>query len=142
MVTVPLGMIGVLWMLYLTKTTLNIQSFMGVIFLVGISVNNGVLLVDFANRQRSNQLSAVDAICLASKTRFKPILMTFLATLLALAPLALGNEKGNEANVPLARTVVGGLCSSTLLTLFFVPILYTILMQKFQPMDLDAEHEN
>jgi multidrug efflux pump subunit AcrB len=142
MVTVPLGMIGVIWMLYLTKTTLNIQSFMGIIFLVGISVNNGVLLVDFANKLRDDRVSATDAICLAAKTRFKPILMTFMATLLALTPLALGSEKGNEANVPLARAVVGGLCSSTLLTLFFVPILYTMLMKKFQPIDFDAEHRD
>lgn len=142
MVTVPLGMIGVIWMLYLTKTTLNIQSFMGIIFLVGISVNNGVLLVDFANKLRDDRVSATDAICLAAKTRFKPILMTFMATLLALTPLALGSEKGNEANVPLARAVVGGLCSSTLLTLFFVPILYTMLMKNFQPIDFDAEHRD
>jgi multidrug efflux pump subunit AcrB len=65
-----------------------------------------------------------------------------MATLLALTPLALGSEKGNEANVPLARAVVGGLCSSTLLTLFFVPILYTMLMKKFQPIDFDAEHRD
>jgi multidrug efflux pump subunit AcrB len=130
MVTVPLGFIGVLWMLYLTGTTLNVQSLMGVIFLVGIAVNNGVLLIDFANRQRAQGLSASEAIRLAALTRFKPILMTFLATLLALSPLAIGTEKGNEANVPLARAVVGGLCTSTLLTLFLVPILYTIVMHR------------
>lgn len=142
MVTVPLGMIGVLWMLYLTKTTLNIQSLMGVIFLVGISVNNGVLLVDFANRQRREGVSAQDAICLAARTRFKPILMTFLATLLALLPLSVGNQKGNEANVPLARAIVGGLCSSTLLTLFLVPVLYTIVMRRFKLQELEADDCN
>jgi len=136
MVTVPLGFIGVLWMLYLTGTTLNVQSLMGVIFLVGIAVNNGVLLIDFANRQRLQGLSASEAIRLAAVTRFKPILMTFLATLLALSPLAIGTEKGNEANVPLARAVVGGLCTSTLLTLFLVPILYTIVMHR-QPKLID-----
>lgn len=139
MVTVPLGMMGVLWMLYSTSTTLNIQSLMGVIFLVGISVNNGVLLVDFANQQRRVDMSARDAICLAAKTRFKPILMTFLATLLALSPIAVGSQMGNEANVPLARAVVGGLCSSSLLTLFLVPILYTMLTKKFQPLELVEE---
>lgn len=136
MVTVPLGLIGVLWMLYLTETSLNVQSFMGIIFLVGISVNNGVLLVDFANRRRdASNLSAAEAISEAAKTRLKPILMTFLATLLALAPLALGTEKGNEANVPLARAVVGGLFSSTLLTLFLVPVLYTLLLHKHKPLN-------
>jgi HAE1 family hydrophobic/amphiphilic exporter-1 len=104
---------------------------MGIIFLIGIAVNNGVLLVDFANRRRIEGVSAHEAIRLAATTRFKPILMTFLATLLALTPLALGTEKGNEANVPLARAVVGGLISSTLLTLFLVPILYTLLMHRF-----------
>ncbi|MEY4567280.1 MAG: putative efflux pump rane transporter TtgB, partial [Planctomycetota bacterium] len=140
MVTVPLGFIGVLWMLYLTGTTLNVQSLMGVIFLVGIAVNNGVLLIDFANRQRTQGDSAIDAIRLAALTRFKPILMTFLATLLALSPLALGIEKGNEANVPLARAVVGGLCTSTLLTLFLVPVLYTIVMHR-NPQLSDAEKQ-
>jgi len=72
----------------------------------------------------------LESIQLAATTRFKPILMTFLATLLALTPLALGGQRGNEANVPLARAVVGGLCSSTLLTLFLVPVLYTLLVKK------------
>jgi CzcA family heavy metal efflux pump len=139
MVTVPLGLIGVLWMLYLSETSLNVQSFMGIIFLVGIAVNNGVLLVDFANRLRdASNLSAADAISEAAKTRLKPILMTFLATLLALAPLALGTEKGNEANVPLARAVVGGLFSSTLLTLFLVPILYTLLLHNRKHLNDEA----
>ncbi|MFM8327074.1 MAG: efflux RND transporter permease subunit, partial [Pirellulaceae bacterium] len=113
-----------------------------VIFLVGISVNNGVLLVDFANRQRREGVSAQDAICLAARTRFKPILMTFLATLLALLPLSVGNQKGNEANVPLARAIVGGLCSSTLLTLFLVPILYTIVMRRFKLQELESDDCN
>jgi multidrug efflux pump subunit AcrB len=135
MSTVPLGFIGVLWMLYLTGTTLNVQSLMGVIFLVGIAVNNGVLLVDFANRSRLNGTSAREAICAAASIRFRPILMTFLATVLALTPMALGTGRGNEANVPLARAVVGGLFSSTFLTLFLVPILYTIIVRKFNAVD-------
>lgn len=135
MSTVPLGFIGVLWMLYLTGTTLNVQSLMGVIFLVGIAVNNGVLLVDFANRSRPAGTSARDAICAAASVRFRPILMTFLATVLALTPMALGTGRGNEANVPLARAVVGGLFSSTFLTLFLVPVLYTIIVRKFNAVD-------
>ncbi len=135
MSTVPLGFIGVLWMLFLTGTTLNVQSLMGVIFLVGIAVNNGVLLVDFANRSRLDGTSAREAICAAASTRFRPILMTFLATVLALTPMALGTGRGNEANVPLARAVVGGLFSSTFLTLFLVPVLYTIIVHKFNAVD-------
>lgn len=138
MITVPLGFIGVLWMLYLSRTTFNVQSLMGVIFLVGISVNNGVLLVDFANRKRLEGMALAESILLAATTRFKPILMTFLATLLALSPLALGGERGNEANVPLARAVVGGLCSSTVLTLFLVPVLYTLFVKNLPaPVELD-----
>lgn len=130
MFTVPLGFIGVLLMLYFTRTTINVQSLMGVIFLVGIAVNNGVLLVDFANKQAIQGMNLREAIRLAAATRFRPIVMTFLATVLALTPMAIGLGKGNEANVPLARAVVGGMLTSTCLTLFMVPILYTLLMHK------------
>ena len=129
MFTVPLGLIGVLTMLYLTKTTLNVQSQMGVIFLVGIAVNNGVLLVEFANKQRKLGSSVYKAITTAAAIRFRPILMTFLATFLDLTPMAIGFGKGSEATVPLARAVVGGLLTSTFLTLVVVPILYTLLIK-------------
>jgi len=141
MLTVPLGLIGVLAMLYLTHTNLNVQSAMGVIFLVGIAVNNGVLLVEFANKQRRLGASVPKAITMAAAIRFRPILMTFLATFLDLVPMAIGFGKGSEANIPLARAVVGGLLTSTCLTLFVVPIMYTLLMRDpLQPeLDLDAE---
>jgi multidrug efflux pump subunit AcrB len=129
MFTVPLGVIGVITLLYLTNTTLNVQSEMGVIFLVGIAVNNGVLLVDFANKQRKLGLSPRDAILVAAGIRFRPILMTFLATFLDLIPMAVGMGRGSEANVPLARAVVGGLLTSTCLTFFVVPILYSMLIR-------------
>ena len=140
MLTVPLGFIGILWMLFLTNTTLNIQSMMGAIFLIGIAVNNGVLLVEFANGKRLLGLSAHEAIIEATRVRFKPILMTFLATVLALLPMAIGIGQGNEASIPLARAVVGGMLSSTLLTLFIVPIAYTALMKTYiAPIDIDTE---
>lgn len=140
MLTVPLGFIGVIWMLFLTGTRLNVQSLMGTIFLVGVAVNNGVLLVDFANTRRLAGADATEAIREAAATRFKPILMTFLATVLALTPMAIGIGRGHEANIPLARAVVGGMMSSTLLTLFLVPIMYTLLVRRLRPMiDLDAE---
>jgi len=129
MFTVPLGLIGVLAMLFLTNTTLNVQSSMGIIFLVGIVVSNGVLLVDFANKQRRQGASVREAIASAAAIRFRPILMTFLATFLDLVPMAIGLGKGSEANVPLARAVVGGLLTSTFLTLVVVPILYTLLVR-------------
>jgi multidrug efflux pump subunit AcrB len=126
MFAVPLGLIGVLTMLFLTHTTLNVQSSMGVIFMVGIVVSNGVLLVDFANKQRKLGSSVHEAITSAASIRFRPILMTFLATFLDLVPMAIGLGRGSEANVPLARAVVGGLLTSTVLTLIVVPILYTL----------------
>lgn len=134
MFTVPLGLMGVLIMLFLTNTTLNIQSLMGVIFLVGIAVNNGVLLVEFANRQQLEGASPAQAIRKAAEVRFRPILMTFLATVLALTPMAIGGGHGNEANIPLARAVVGGLISSTTLTLFFIPIIYCMIIRKVHPL--------
>jgi multidrug efflux pump subunit AcrB len=130
MFTVPLGLIGVLTMLYVTHTSLNVQSEMGVIFLVGIAVNNGVLLVEFANKQRKQGLTIREAITTAAGIRFRPILMTFLATFLDLIPMSIGMGRGSEANVPLARAVVGGLLTSTCLTLFVVPILYTLLLRE------------
>lgn len=130
MFTVPLGLIGVLTMLFVTNTTLNVQSEMGVIFLVGIAVNNGVLLVDFANRQRKMGLPLREAITSAAAVRFRPILMTFFATFLDLIPMSIGMGRGSEANVPLARAVVGGLLTSTALTLFVVPIMYTLLLRE------------
>ena len=140
MFSVPLGFIGVLWMLFLTRTTLNVQSLIGATFLIGIAVNNGVLLVDFANRRRREAgLGAAEAMREAAATRFRPILMTFLATLLAMLPMALGLSRGAEAATPLARSIVGGLLSSTFLTLFLVPILYTLFVRHMpaEPPDLD-----
>jgi multidrug efflux pump subunit AcrB len=141
MFTVPLGLIGVLTMLLVTRTTLNVQSEMGFIFLVGIAVNNGVLLVEFANKQRKAGRSVREAIISAAGIRFRPILMTFLATFLDLIPMAIGWERGSEANVPLARAVVGGLLTSTCLTFFVVPIMYTLLIKEGPEYELDIEAE-
>jgi multidrug efflux pump subunit AcrB len=128
MFAVPLGLIGVLVTLYLTGTTINIQSFMGVIFMVGIAVSNSVLLVEFANRLREEKgLSTFDAALEAAKIRLRPILMTALAAILGLMPMAIGMGRGTEANIPLARAVVGGLTASTVLVVVFVPVLYTLL---------------
>jgi multidrug efflux pump subunit AcrB len=141
MFTVPLGLIGVLTMLFLTRTTLNIQSEMGVIFLVGIAVNNGVLLVEFANQQRKLGAGVRQAITTAAGIRFRPIVMTFLATFLDLVPMAIGIGQGSEATIPLARAVVGGLLTSTCLTLFVVPILYTLLIKEGEASEADIEDE-
>jgi multidrug efflux pump subunit AcrB len=114
-------------MLLLTGTTVNIQSFIGTIFLVGIEVSNQVLLVDFANRLRAQGMTIYEAVVKASSIRLRPILMTAAATLAAMLPMAIRIGTGAEANVPLARAVIGGLLFSLLLTRFVVPSLYLTL---------------
>jgi multidrug efflux pump subunit AcrB len=127
MFAVPLGLIGVVAILLVTGSTLNVQSFMGVIFMVGIAVSNSVLLVEFANRLRTDGAPLEQAAVGAAAIRFRPIVMTSLAAVLGLMPMAIGLGHGSEANVPLARAVVGGLAVSTVLTLFVVPLLYAML---------------
>ena len=141
MFTVPLGLIGVLTMLYVTNTTLNVQSEMGVIFLVGIAVNNGVLLVDFANKQRKRGLPLREAITSPAGVRFRPILMTFLATFLDLIPMAIGMGRGSEANVPLGAAVVGGSADLDGVDPLRVPILYTLLLRESSGQEIDIEAE-
>jgi multidrug efflux pump subunit AcrB len=130
LVAVPLGLIGVLAILFVTATTLNVQSFIGVIFMVGISVSNSVLLVDFANRQQAEGRTPVEAVIEAARVRVRPILMTSLAAMLGLLPMALELGRGSEANGPLGRAVIGGLFASTILVLFVVPALYATLRRR------------
>jgi multidrug efflux pump subunit AcrB len=139
MLAVPLGLIGVLATLFVTGSTLNVQSLMGIIFLVGIVVANSTLLVDFANKQRDLGAPIHKAITTAAAIRLRPIVMTFLAAFLALLPMAIGFGKGSEANVPLGRAVVGGLVSATMLNLFVVPILYTLLNRERSASDEGSE---
>lgn len=131
MFTVPLGMIGVLWALLLTNTTLSVTSFQGIIVMVGVVVSNGVLLVDYTNRLRATGLPLREAVITAGRTRLKPILMTTLTTVLGMVPMALGLG-GESTQAPLAIAVIGGLSVSTALTLFFVPNLYTLFEERFK----------
>ena len=126
MFSVPLAVIGVVLILFLTDTTFNIQSFIGCIMLGGIVVNNAILLVDTANLlRRRDGMTPRNAIEEAGRRRLRPILMTALTTSLALLPLAIGMGEGGEAQAPMARTVIGGLLSSSLITLIFVPVIYS-----------------
>jgi hydrophobe/amphiphile efflux-1 (HAE1) family protein len=127
MFSVPLGVSGVFAMLAATKTTLSVNSAMGIIMMVGIVVSNGVLLVDFANVLRRRGTPLMEATVLAAKTRLRPILMTTIATVAGLVPMALGIGEGSETNLPLARAVIGGLTVSTFFTLFLIPSLYTLV---------------
>lgn len=127
MFAVPLAIIGVVLMLFLTRTTFNVQSYIGCIMLGGIVVNNAILLVDHINLlRRRDGLPLREAIEEAGKHRLRPILMTSLTTMLALSPLAIGIGEGSEAQSPLARAVIGGLLSSTMITLVFIPVIYSI----------------
>jgi hydrophobe/amphiphile efflux-1 (HAE1) family protein len=142
MFSVPLGISGVFLMLYLTGTKLSVNSFMGIIMMVGIVVSNGVLLVDFANVLRRRGRSIVDATVEAGRTRLRPILMTTIATITGLVPMALGIGEGSETNLPLARAVIGGLTVSTIFTLFLVPCLYTALDRFAKRSSPDDDEEN
>jgi HAE1 family hydrophobic/amphiphilic exporter-1 len=116
----------VLVVLVLTKTTLNVQSFIGCIMLGGIVVNNAILLVDQARRLRTEGRTTTDALVEAGRRRLRPILMTTLTTILALLPLALGIGEGADAQAPLARAVLGGLTGSTLITLILIPVVFSL----------------
>ena len=131
MFSVPMGIPGVIVILYLTNTTISTSSLMGIIMMLGIVVSNGVLLVDYTNVLRRRGLALSTAVVTASRTRLRPILMTSLATVVGLMPMALGLGTGSETNAPLARAVVGGLTVSTILTLFLVPTVYTMLEERF-----------
>lgn len=129
MFSVPLAIIGVLVMLFATKTTFNLQSFIGCIMLGGIVVNNAILLVDQANQLRQEGMEIQAALIESGVRRIRSILMTSLTTILGLIPMALGWGEGGEAQAPLARVVIGGLFTSTFITLVFVPIIYLLFYE-------------
>jgi HAE1 family hydrophobic/amphiphilic exporter-1 len=126
MFSVPLAAVGVLVTLFITTTTLNVQSYIGCIMLGGIVVNNAILLVDQAGRLVRDGMPIRDALTEAGRRRLRPILMTTLTTILGLLPLALGIGEGSDAQAPLARAVVGGLTGSTLITLVLIPVVYSV----------------
>ncbi|MGB6866821.1 MAG: efflux RND transporter permease subunit [Candidatus Aminicenantaceae bacterium] len=127
MFSIPLAAIGVILILFLTNTTFNVQSYIGCIMLGGIVVNNAILLVDYTNLlRRRDKMPLREAIEEAGRRRLRPILMTATTTIIALLPLALGLNEGGEAQAPMARAVVGGLFSSTLITLVIVPVMYSV----------------
>jgi HAE1 family hydrophobic/amphiphilic exporter-1 len=127
MFSVPTAAIGVVLALYITNTSFNLQAYLGVIMLGGIVVSNAILLVDYTNiLRRRDGMELREAVEVAGRTRLRPILMTSLATMLGLVPMALGIGEGSELQVPLARVVIGGLLTSTFITLVFVPTVYTL----------------
>jgi multidrug efflux pump subunit AcrB len=127
---IPTGLVGVMLTLAFTSTTLNIQSLMGILMLTGMVVSNSILIVDFANKLRPEGYSVRDAIGRSCRIRLRPILMTSLATIVGLLPMALKFETGSEAYAPLARVIIGGLIVSVILTVFVVPAAYLLVYQR------------
>jgi multidrug efflux pump subunit AcrB len=124
LLAVPMGLMGTLGLLYVTDTTINVQSLMGVIMMVGIVVSNSILLVEFIRRLREEGMPLEDAVPMAGRVRLRPILMTSLATIIGLLPMALKLGTGSEAYAPLARSIIGGMTVSLILTVFLVPAAY------------------
>ncbi|WP_075793225.1 efflux RND transporter permease subunit [Massilia putida] len=127
MVSLPLSLIGVLVALLITKTTLNIFSIIGVVMLMGLVTKNAILLVDFANHGQREGRTQFDALMEAGQVRLRPILMTTLAMIFGMLPMAIGMGQGGETQAPMGRAVIGGVITSTLLTLVVVPVAYTYL---------------
>ena len=127
LMALPGAMAGILWMLFITGTTLSVPSLMGSIMCVGVATANSILVVTFANDQRETLFSAHEAMLAAGHARVRPVLMTATAMILGMVPMALGLGEGGEQNAPLGRAVIGGLLFATVTTLFVVPIVYTYL---------------
>jgi len=127
MLAIPMGFIGVLVILPLTHTTLNVMSLMGVLMLIGIADSNSILIVDFAHKLREQGMSVADAAITACRVRLRPILMTSLATIIGMTPMAMKLGEGGEQYTPMARAIIGGLTSSVLLTIFIVPAAYVLV---------------
>jgi multidrug efflux pump subunit AcrB len=125
-------------MLFVTQTTFNVPSLMGAIMSIGVATANSILLVTFANDERVTGKNELEAALSAGFTRIRPVIMTALAMIIGMLPMALGFGEGGEQNAPLGRAVIGGLLVATVSTLFIVPIIYSYLRKK-PPVDLDSQ---
>jgi len=128
--TIPLGLIGVVWAMFLTSTTISVVAMIGIIMLTGIVVNNAIVLIDAVNRARQRGLNKHAAILYAARARLRPIVITTVSTILGLVPMALGFGDGAEVRTPMAITVIGGMTVSTLLTLVVIPVVYSLLVRE------------
>jgi HAE1 family hydrophobic/amphiphilic exporter-1 len=141
MFSVPVAAIGVVLALKLTSTSFSLQAYIGVIMLAGIVVSNAILLVDYTNiLRRRDKMPLRQAVVHAGRTRLRPILMTSIATILGLVPMALGLGEGAELQAPMARVVIGGLIASTLVTLVLIPAVYTLFEEGFSGLRRGAAH--
>jgi len=133
LLAVPTGAFGVIVTLVVTGTSLNVMSLMGIIMMVGIVVSNSILIVEFSHRLETEGRDAEDAVITACRVRLRPILMTSFATIIGLAPMAFKIGTGSEQFAPLARTIIGGLVASVILSLYLVPAVYVLVYGRRQP---------
>jgi multidrug efflux pump subunit AcrB len=139
LMALPGALAGILWMLFVTQTTINVPSLMGAIMSIGVATSNSILMITFANDQRKEGANAHDAALAAGMTRLRPVIMTALAMIIGMLPMSLGLGEGGEQNAPLGRAVIGGLLLATFATLFFVPVVYSKLRDK--PLETKVEPE-
>jgi multidrug efflux pump subunit AcrB len=143
LMALPGALAGILWALFITRTTVSVPALMGCIMSIGVATSNSILMVTFANEQRLPAFGSRDAraaALIAGRTRLRPVLMTALAMLIGMLPMSLALGEGGEQNAPLGRAVIGGLTVATVYTLFFVPVMYT-LMRRSAPKNPDTEQE-
>jgi multidrug efflux pump subunit AcrB len=126
----PGALAGIAWMLFLTRTTLSVPALMGSIMSVGVATANSVLVVAFAHERYAETKDAIGSAIEAASTRLRPVMMTALAMIIGMVPMAIGLGEGGEQNAPLGRAVIGGLLFATMATLFFVPVVFTIVHRK------------
>jgi len=142
----PGAVAGIAWMLYMTQTTVSVPALMGAIMCIGVATSNSILMITFANDQRHGEPGSVSAgsdargaALTAGATRLRPVMMTALAMIIGMLPMSLGLGEGGEQNAPLGRAVIGGLLMATFYTLFFVPVMYSLLRRK--PPKLETAEE-
>jgi multidrug efflux pump subunit AcrB len=138
LMALPGALAGIVWMLFITQTSFSVPSLMGTIMCIGVATANSILMVVFANDERLEGLDPRSAALSAGHTRIRPVLMTALAMIIGMLPMALGFGEGGEQNAPLGRAVIGGLVLATITTLFVVPIVYSLLKKK-PPVDFDRK---
>jgi multidrug efflux pump subunit AcrB len=135
----PAALAGIVWMLFATHTSLSVPALTGAIMCMGVATANSILVISFARERLLHSGDAIKAAMEAGFTRFRPVLMTALAMIIGMAPMALGLGEGGEQNAPLGRAVIGGLLAATVATLFFVPIVFSIIHRNYQHISTDGE---
>ncbi|HEX8521890.1 MAG TPA: efflux RND transporter permease subunit, partial [Tepidisphaeraceae bacterium] len=139
LMALPGALAGILWMLWATHTNISVPALMGAIMSIGVATANSILMITFANDQRKVGMNAHDAALAAGLTRLRPVLMTALAMIIGMLPMSIGLGEGGEQNAPLGRAVIGGLSMATFATLFFVPIMYSLLRPKAPNLQVEEE---